>query len=646
MDRLRWKFCYPVTINYHRGNDANSPIEHSVVVENIGYASTSETVLLRYGQPYFVQVIDASGQYSYDYGTINYAPDVLYHTDICGLQRLSANLEPFLTCQPLKVEWKDETTNTILHTNDNVTGTSTTLPDPVPYNHNYSLTLRTQDGTLIHTWNWSPSWSPIGHNNSIRSCRGYKMMRNFRNISESCFPLKIEWVVKDTQEVVEERIYNKPIYFYSPRLQHGVEYEARLKTMDDRVLYTYQEYNTSNPNSFDIKMYAYDANPNQKDYGRLRFYFNNNWSHYWDNLKVEVIDPDGRTILLDDYTHLAAVHNPDKSKTDQQIYYFEKYLGAAHFKPGTYTVNVYCDGELIKTHQYEHRGFWNTKDLSYTYRNTCSGINILPEAKVTWLGEEVAASQTYFQIIAGPSENYEKRVLSKGNELMVGQPGRYLIAVKVYNSSSAGNIDTIVAHVGSNPIILSSAHTLAYACGDNVTDVGHIFVKATGGIAPYTYELWTADNSTNTQQTPEIDPVTGVAHWRYGRVGDKFVVHVRDACGTNFEQTLTVNDLTRLNIASTPDKLTCAGESVILRCLPLNRYEWYDPQGVLFSREQNPRLTNVKRNMSGIYRVKAFPEGCGTEIEGYVNVVIEPCWAPVNPNLMHRVGSLHQSVPD
>lgn len=641
-------FCYPMTLNYHRGSSENDPIEQSIVIDSLDEAAQEEAIL-RYDQAYHIQVIDANGEVVQKINNFWYSPNYLSASDECGLARLTTNTSPFASCYPLIAEWRDKTEQTVLHIDNNVTSSPITLPNLVPYNHTYELTLKQQDGTIVQKKETHPSFWPIHHSHTIRSCNGYKEMRYFHQnyVKDTCFPLKVEWRKKDTQEVVAEKTYNKLVMFVSPLLNFGERYEVRLKNMNDQVLHTYEIHNNY---PGDIKVRGRSENPyatyhaNKKEFGYIYMWTENSWPHRWEKLKVEVLDPTGKSVYLRDYSEKVAKYDTTRWEVNSE-YHYDIHLGSSYWKKGVYTINYYCDGQLFKTDQYEHKGFWNTKDLAYTYRHTCDGIKIQPQGMVTH-GEEDKPSDTYFKIIAGPSNNYSKDAVRMGEELYAGSPGRYLIGVLVSNSANYEPIDTIVANVAAYSIVLSNAHTLGYACSDNVTDTGHLFVKATGGVAPYSYELWTEDNTTNTQQVPVIDPVTGVAHWEYGRVGDKFVIHVRDACGTNFEQKITINDLTRINIASTPDKLNCTGEAIVLRCLPLTRYEWYDPQGRLFSKEQNPILTNVKRSMSGLYRVKAFPEGCGRSIEGYVNLFIEPCWAPVNPNLMHKPGSLKKSVPD
>lgn len=287
--------------------------------------------------------------------------------------------------------------------------------------------------------------------------------------------------------------------------------------------------------------------------------------------------------------------------------YCTSWFATLPLKEGQYTsVLTGPCGQVRKQHTLKYPYRWS--NLGYRQSYDCEGYKLHVLGDLFW--EDKPDGNASYRIIAGSQSGYptDKRRL---DQPALVKTGRY--SVEIINSQNWA-IDTIVPNITPQLLQLDETQTLAYACADNQNEQGYMFVKAKNGIAPYKYELWSADNTQKMPVEAIIDS-KGLAQFAYGKVGDTYTIRISDACGNNFAQHITINDLSRFSIASTPDNFVCHGDEVRLYCAPMERYEWTGPNGFT-STEQNPRIRNANRSMAGRYTVLGYPRACGKGVTG------------------------------
>lgn len=231
-----------------------------------------------------------------------------------------------------------------------------------------------------------------------------------------------------------------------------------------------------------------------------------------------------------------------------------------------------------------------------------------------------------------------------GKKFLLTQNGTYLLGILATNNNTCA-LDTIVINYERKPLNLATEYTSAYACVDG-TKTGHILIKAQDGVPPYRYELWNADGtqpilSNGNKVVPFEILANDVAHFVHGVAKEVYTVKITDACSSSITQTVTIRDLTSLTIADADVKEICEGETIQLKGVALENYEWYlpnaKPTDMPFSTERNPTIPNAKVGHSGLYVLKFKPRFCGKGIEGSVQITVHPCYTPINPQLMTKV---------
>ena len=136
-----------------------------------------------------------------------------------------------------------------------------------------------------------------------------------------------------------------------------------------------------------------------------------------------------------------------------------------------------------------------------------------------------------------------------------------------------------------------------------------------------------------------------IAHFEHGTIGETYSVKIKDACGAETFQNLTIANLANFRFVTAPVKTVCAGDVIYITTnIPLNSYRWYPPgkdaitnPNDYISIKRDLIIYNARVEDSGRYECQVIPIGCGTGLRDFVEIVVLPCTAPVNPHLMQRV---------
>ena len=439
---------------------------------------------------------------------------------------------------------------------------------------------------------------------------------------DNCIPYKVQVINKETQEVVQELPVNDKEYIRTPPLEYDIDYTYKA-IKDNHTITAIRKEAKS------LSVQTGSPNENKRDVGTVYFDFYG-------------LGTQPHFVVLRQNTKEIAKYETTTPRASNQATFYDFYL-----PPGKYQVDVTTEGCPVVTHEFEWKGFYNRENFSYDSQLTCQGLEITPRGNVT-LKQEATPEKTFFRIMSGPTGGYPEEFITPGKKITLTQEGKYKLGIfsqNAYNNSPSA-IDTLDIDFVRKPLQLASQYTAAYACADG-TKNGHIVIKAENGVAPYRYELW---NKQNTQAIMGNDgkplkPLETLpnesVHFVHGVAGETYHVKIYDSCGNSFSQPITISDLTYLTIASAAETEVCEGESIRLQSLPLENYQWYlpnaKPTDLPFSTEQNPVITNAKVAHSGLYKLRFNPQFCGKGIEGYVKIVVRPCYVPVNPQLMNRV---------
>jgi hypothetical protein len=160
-------------------------------------------------------------------------------------------------------------------------------------------------------------------------------------------------------------------------------------------------------------------------------------------------------------------------------------------------------------------------------------------------------------------------------------------------------------------------------------------VKGANGSGNYTYQL---RNKTTGALIDEN--TTGL--FSYGAANETYAIRVLDnECNTQFDQDVTILDLSDVQIAyasGSQNNVYCEGQTLSVNCITLGSttYSWTGPNGWT-STEQNPTRPNATPDMSGRYTVTVYPEGCNDPMTQFLDIIVSPCVAAVNPHLRSRV---------
>ena len=314
--------------------------------------------------------------------------------------------------------------------------------------------------------------------------------------------------------------------------------------------------------------------------------------------------------------------------------------GDQFMPPGAYTLTADMGCGAPMQFHYDHKGYFDITDFTYTTVETCAGLEVYPSATATFAGQPTRpdgiAVQPYFRVVRTVG-SVNPPVVTTGGKLVLPRavPGEYEIGVSAHPNVTHP-FERLTVKWAPQPLSLVGTATAAYSCAAMGSTVpqGHIVLKAQGGVAPYRFEVWNATNTAIEAAAPVVNSATGDAEITYGDPHTTYTVRVRDACGNEFPQTVTLLDFTNPLFAGTTTPNICAGDDIHLQCVTLGAvtYQWSGPNGWT-STEQNPIIPHAREDASGIYTVSVTLGNCGAPVSSSVNVKVRTCEVLVNPHL-------------
>ncbi|EGJ99422.1 hypothetical protein [Dysgonomonas gadei] len=282
--------------------------------------------------------------------------------------------------------------------------------------------------------------------------------------------------------------------------------------------------------------------------------------------------------------------------------------------PGNYTVTADygCDTPYSMTTYLP--GTYDVKDFTYKTEKTCDGMSIIPSGTLTYMENEVTAK---FRLSAGPA-GYDKNVVTSGGKITLSAAGTYTLSVVVIDDDGECDLTSQTIVYTAPPMELDNTRTSAYACvGSNV---GIIMLQAVNGVAPYTYELWD-ENDTTQLQGPQKS--SGQVVYNYGTPGSTYSVHVTDDCGNSFAQTVVVANLETAKLIIADSNPVCYGNDINLRCLTLGitDYHWTYPDGTTID-GQAQVISGANSSKAGWYKVSVEAEHCGSPVTDSIYISV------------------------
>lgn len=288
--------------------------------------------------------------------------------------------------------------------------------------------------------------------------------------------------------------------------------------------------------------------------------------------------------------------------------------------PGAYklTVDHGCGSPVVQNFTLD--GFYDVEDFQVNLVEACDGLRIYPSGKLSLYG--VTQAEAYFRISSGASGGYNSSItVEEGGFLKVTKPGNYEVGILSFNSSSGCVLKKIRVQYIPQSFELDVSKTAAYMCTGSPQ--GYMSLMAKGGVGPYEYSLWDAAGTTQIMSVPtQTLPAGTIAEFHYGNIGETYTIKVKDACGNEFPQPLTIDDLSSARIAWADSNIICLNGTLKLFALGLGdvTYEWTGPNG-FFSNEQNPEINNITNANVGVYQLVIDPL-CGVRSQPY-NVTIQ-----------------------
>ena len=430
-----------------------------------------------------------------------------------------------------------------------------------------------------------------------------------------CYPLNI--VVKKTTG--GDIVYNNPNWLNSVNsndimtLEYDTQYTVTCTDQNGTVV-------TSSISAINRNI-SFSTNRFDCDSYQLVYYLPTG-THKCIPVEVTITDPNNVVVCTQTLTNTATNYSCPleygKTYTFTAVYT----MPATNLPPGTYTltVNHGCGNPIVST--FNNPGIYNYKDLGYNSQQTCSGMKITPTGTITYKGNPTT---TYYRLTSGPT-GYDKTVIAPGGSFTFSAPGTYVLGILTDNNSTACVIgDTTIVYTAP-PLDLDPKATSAYVCVGGTT--GNISVKAMNGVAPYTYQLWNADNTVKISGVADIT-TSGIAHFTYGLADETYTIRINDQCGNAFKQQIMISNLETAKVVYASSNPICTGGTIQLKCITLGstNYTWTGPNGFT-SDMQNPIISNVDTNMTGLYKVSVTPEFCGIAKLDSVHVTVTPPLLP------------------
>ena len=505
----------------------------------------------------------------------------------------------------------------------------------------YTYVFTDGNGKQVYRYTFTEKHKETLASPLVEDC-GAKYVQPFKVRSMvACYPYVVEVYKPDSTLLGQININNAAeaeAYTNSMPLEFGQSY--RFKVMKDGVKWhqfdVKKDFNrnpTIGINLSDVNKYCH------RDQGTLNVMFNN---EFLEDKTIIVKDKNGREIGRG-VTEKDQNTQYTKNKPDVNV---EQVI----MPPGDYTIEVQL-ANCSFNYPFHWDGFYNRVDFKYTSKPMCGGMEIYPEGFVTKQGVK-SRNDTYFRIIEGPSGGFNtNEVATIGGKLKITGSGDFKLGILPHSVYKQCALDTIDIHVELLGLSTSPPDEAAYACGGSST-LGHIFTKAIGGTPPYAYELWKDDRSAPIMVSGKVvkpKEFVGdnhdIAHFEHGTIGETYSVKIKDACGAETFQNLTIANLANFRFVTAPVKTVCAGDVIYITTnIPLNSYRWYPPgkdaitnPNDYISIKRELIIYNARVEDSGRYECQVIPIGCGTGLRDFVEIVVLPCTAPVNPHLMQRV---------
>lgn len=514
-----------------------------------------------------------------------------------------------LLCYPLHLRLKDVKTGSYREETFTLADRNASCKIPIVNNREFRLEVRDDNQKLVHTQRIFERAQFFEFQTQLH-CDNYDTHVRFASLA-NCRPYVV-FVHDDHHQLVQRTVVTDDDDVRLEKLHYGRDYYVSALDNDDGITLGASHVSHSQHPFTLLGVHPVEY---RKDFAQF------SGQHPMQHHGAIIDISDGGKFHLH---HEQKNYVPDSNK--------DFITPTLHMPPAHYVARSSNDCGAI-TASLDWPGGYNTEAFNYIATPSCGGLVVRPQGYVT-LGRK-RSDKTYFSIISGPSDGYQKKVYREGEDIILTANGDYQLVIQAEANYTMRGLDTLSIHYEQHPLKLAEAYKIAYSCVES--SVGHIWVKAEDGFAPYAYELWDADNKVKLRDQPD-EFKEGVAHFLYGYPGVTYTVRFRDACNSpdrpNFSEQVTIGDLTSTNIAHTTTQELCTGETIVLFCLPIGDCQWYDPSGKPISKAHTVRIDNATTSMSGTYKVKITSADCGSGKEGFVDIKVHPCYAPVNPHLM------------
>lgn len=294
------------------------------------------------------------------------------------------------------------------------------------------------------------------------------------------------------------------------------------------------------------------------------------------------------------------------------------YTPETYMPPGEYIATIVSCGETF-TVRNNIAGGYTADKLGYTTERDCMGLKLFPTGIISSNGTPL--NTVYFrmtQVPSGSSANTKVIASTSNDSFLLTTAGTYVLGMMTSNNISGCTIklDTIVHN--PVPLALDRDRTSAYSCPSG--DTGYLTLKATNGVAPYTYTVY---DETNTIRLTE--PMTSeheIDLGNFGVANETYTVRISDACGNSFPQQVTLVSLDRTALAygQTP---VCYGSPISLNGFTVTNatYKWTGPNGFT-STEKNPVIPNASPQEEGLYIVEITSVTCGVTVKDTIDISV------------------------
>lgn len=289
-----------------------------------------------------------------------------------------------------------------------------------------------------------------------------------------------------------------------------------------------------------------------------------------------------------------------------------------YLPPGEYTTTIISCGETY-TISTTISGGYTVDKFDYTTEKDCMGLKLFPSGGISSNGTPL--STVYFrmtQVPSGSSANTKVIASTSNDYFLLTTAGTYILGMMTSNSLTgcAIKLDTIVYN--PPPLALDRDKTSGYSCPSGET--GYLTLKATNGVAPYTYTVF--DEANTVQLTEPQSSESEINLGNFGLANETYTVRVSDACGNSFAQQVTLVSLDRAALAYGQSPV-CYGTSISLNGFTVTNatYDWSGPNGFT-STEKNPLIPNATSVNEGWYKVKITSTACGVTVKDSIYIDI------------------------